>query len=85
MNNIPMSKDSFTAFLHHSYPDFFTNIKDFSMAAESFSISDPYFHEWSVSESNAFCENIFVSNFDIFSIMEKYLWTNTEDSSRPED
>jgi len=48
MNNIPMSKDSFTAFLHHSYPDFFTNIKDFSMAAETFSISDPYFHEWTV-------------------------------------
>ena len=46
MNNIPMSKDAFTAFLHHSYPDFFTNIKDFSKAAETFSISDPYFHEW---------------------------------------
>ena len=85
MNNIPMSKDSFTAFLHHSYPDFFTNIKDFSMAAESFSISDPYFHEWSVSKPKSVFENIFVSNFDICSTMERYLWTNTEDSSRPED
>ena len=70
MNNIPMSKDSFTAFLHHSYPDFFTNIKDFSMAAETFSISDPYFHEWTVRFMSSF-KNYKPYNILIFSAQWK--------------
>lgn len=46
LENIPMSTHSFAAFLHQSYLDFFTDIKDLSNAAENLSICDPFFHEW---------------------------------------
>ena len=62
MNNIPMSTDSFTMFLHQSYLDFFTNIKDLSQAAESFSLSDPFFHEWTVS----YFKKLFISSIFTF-------------------
>ena len=48
LENIPMSAHSFTAFLHQSYADFFTNIKDLANAAENLSICDPFFNEWTV-------------------------------------
>jgi len=46
LENIPTSTHSFAAFLHQSYLDFFTDIKDLSNAAENLSICDPFFHEW---------------------------------------
>jgi len=46
LENIPTSANSFTAFLHQSYTDFFTNMKDLAGAAENLSICDPFFHEW---------------------------------------
>ena len=49
LENIPMSSESFTAFLHQSYADFFTSIKDLSNAVENLSFSDPFFNEWTVS------------------------------------
>ena len=49
LENIPTSTHSFAAFLHQSYLDFFTDIKDLSNAAENLSICDPFFHEWTVS------------------------------------
>ena len=49
LENIPTSANSFTAFLHQSYTDFFTNMKDLAGAAENLSICDPFFHEWTVS------------------------------------
>ena len=49
LENIPTSANSFTSFLHQSYTDFFTNIKDLASAAENLSICDPFFHDWTVS------------------------------------
>ena len=49
LENIPTSANSFTAFLHQSYTDFFTNMKDLAGAAENLSICDPFFNEWTVS------------------------------------
>ena len=49
LENIPTSANSFTAFLHQSYTDFFTNMKDLAGAAENLSLCDPFFHEWTVS------------------------------------
>ena len=49
LENIPTSTHSFAAFLHQSYLHFFTDIHDLSNAAENLSMSDPFFHEWTVS------------------------------------
>jgi cell cycle checkpoint protein len=49
LDKIPSSPDSFAAFLHQNYPDFYSNIKDLSQAAENLSIADPFFNEWTVS------------------------------------
>ena len=49
IENVPMSLDSFTAFLHQSCTDFYTDIKSLSGAIENLSIADPFFNEWTVS------------------------------------
>lgn len=46
MNNLPLSGNAFTTFLHQSYPDFFSNIKNLSSAAENLSFADSFFNEW---------------------------------------
>lgn len=51
LSRISMSGDSFTCFLHQSYPDFFSKLDDLAEAADHFSIADPFFHEWAVSDS----------------------------------
>ena len=49
LDNLPISTEHFVGFLHQNYMDFFSNIQDVCKVAENFSLSDPYFNEWTVS------------------------------------
>ena len=80
MENIPTSEDNFTAFLHQSYGDFFTDIKDLSQAVENLSFSDNFFNEWTVSlHKNFIIYSLNLKNLIFFSILEKSLCHITED------
>lgn len=46
IENLPLSGNAFTTFLHQSYPDFFSNIHALSAAAENMSLADSFFNEW---------------------------------------
>jgi len=49
LERAPVSEETFTGFLQQNYPSFFTDIGELSNAAESLSISEPFFTQWTVS------------------------------------
>jgi cell cycle checkpoint protein len=48
LERAPVSEETFTGFLQQNYPGFFSDIVELSKAAESLSISEPFFTQWTV-------------------------------------
>ena len=49
LEKTPMTEDSFATFLHQNYPPFFSSVGDYADAAETLSLSDEFFGEWTTS------------------------------------